>query len=357
MLKKLYLQDYRNYSELEITFSPDVNWIIGNNAQGKTNILEAVYLLSCGRSFRTSQLSQLIRKESEQFYIEAYFEKDGVNQSIKLFYGSEFKRLKINSTTYSHFTPLIGLMPMVLYAPEDSTLVNGAPACRRKFLDLHLSQIDPLYLHHLARYHRALKQRNELLKNHKENLIDTWEEMMAPSAAYLMQKRADLIHLLKSPLQTMMKNFSSGADELSIQYQPSFSLGTQEKIIAQLYNQRKKELHIGSTLLGPHRDDFLFSIGNLSAKSYASVGQKHSIIAALRLCIWEHLKQQLGSPPLIGIDDFGAHLDDRRQERFVEQFKGLGQIFLTSPSAKEGIFPVGLLLEVELGKVIQESCT
>lgn len=356
MLKQLYLQDFRNYSEAEITFSPKVNWLVGNNAQGKTNILEAIYLLSCGRSFRTSQLSQLIRKGSSRFYLEALFEKDSVNQTIKLSYDGEMKRLQINATAYSHFTPLIGLMPMVLYAPEDSALVGGAPATRRKFLDLHLAQVDPLYLHHLARYHRALKQRNELLKKKREEMIDTWEEMMAPSAVYLMQKRQTLIQSLKDPLKEMVKTFSSGADGLSIDYQPSLSFGGQESIVKQLQAQRKKELHIGTTLSGPHRDDFHFSIGELSAKAYASVGQKHSIVAALRLCIWEHLKAQSGETPLLGIDDFGAHLDETRQKKFVEHLQGLGQIFLTSPTATDGVFTERLILEVASGEVLQVGC-
>lgn len=357
MLKKLYLQNFRNYTEGEIAFSPGVNWFTGENAQGKTNLLEAIYLLSCGRSFRTSQLSQLIQRGARAFYLEAVFEKDGVDQSLKLFFDGESKRVQINATAYSHFTPLIGLLPMVLYAPEDVSLVGGAPSHRRKFLDLHLAQVDPLYLHHLARFHRALKQRNELLKKHIEEAIEPWEEMIAQSSSYLMSKRQLLINSLEHPLKEMLLAVSSNSDHLKLEYEPSLPCLNSEEIVLVLKKNRRKELHVGTTLYGPHRDDAIFLIDELGAKAFASVGQKHSIIAALRLCIWEHLKEQTGEMPFFGIDDFGAHLDRTRQHNFEEKLQNLGQIFLTSPSASREIFPDKNILEIASGEIFHVSCS
>jgi len=149
MLRRLYLHHFRNYTQAEFTFSPGVNWICGKNAQGKTNLLEAIYLLSTGRSFRTHILSQLIQKEAGFFYIEAEIEKEGVSQTLKVSFDGETKKVEINATSYSNFSSLLGLLPHVLYAPEDISVVAGTPSHRRKFIDLHLSQIDPLYLHHL----------------------------------------------------------------------------------------------------------------------------------------------------------------------------------------------------------------
>jgi DNA replication and repair protein RecF len=346
MLRRLYLHHFRNYTQVEISFSPGVNWICGKNAQGKTNLLEAIYLLSTGRSFRTHQLSQLIQQGAGFFYIEAEIEKEGVKQYLKLSFDGETKKVEYNTTTYAHFTPLLGLLPHVLYAPEDIGVVAGTPSNRRKFLDLHLSQIDPLYLHHLARYYKAMRQRNELLKNKSEETIEFWEIAMAQNAEYLLKKRKDLIQSLQGPLSEKMRQISAGNDPLAIKYQSTLSGESSEKFQKQWAKGRKKELHIGTTLYGPHRDDVLFSIQDLSAKSYASIGQQHSAGAALRLCLWQHIKDHTGESPLFSIDDFGAHLDATRQNRLQKELVNLGQIFLTSPNANPEIFPEKHILKI-----------
>ncbi len=350
MLKRLYLHHFRNYTQVEIPFSPGVNWIVGKNAQGKTNLLEAIYLLCFGRSFRTHQLSQLIQKDAPFFYIECEIEKDGVTQTIKLSFDGETKKVEHNSTVYSHFTPLLGLLPHVLYAPEDIALVSGAPAFRRRFFDMHLSQLNPLYLHHLARFYKALRQRNELLKSKKEETLDSWELAMGHSAHYLMEKRKELIDQLKVPLDKMMHELSCGTDTLAIGYENSLPF---EGIAAYLKTQRKKEMHLKTTLYGPHRDDIDLKVGGLSAKSYASAGQKHSAVAALRLSQWHHLKDHTDQLPYFSIDDFGAHLDQGRQEHFQEKLKGLGQIFLTSPVAKDAVFEEKHIIEIGSGQVLE----
>jgi DNA replication and repair protein RecF len=344
-VKKLYLHHFRNYTQAEIHFSPGVNWITGKNGQGKTNLLEALYLLSTGRSFRTYQLSQLIQKGASFFYLEAEIEKEGVNQTLKLSFDGENKKVQYNASTYSHFTPLIGLLPHVLYAPEDIALIGGAPLFRRKFLDLQLAQLDPLYLHHLARYHKAMRQRNELLKRKTEEAIDPWEEMMAHSAEYLMQQRTEMIAQLQGPLNEKMQEISDGADPIEIHYQSSLKQG--DDFLKYWQKTRRKDLHIGTTLSGPHRDDVHFSMQGLSAKAFASEGQKHSIIASLRLCQWKHLSGM----PLMSIDDFGAHLDQGRQTKFEQQLATLGQIFLTSPNPSYEIFPHKQMIEISSGQV------
>jgi len=347
-VKKLYLHHFRNYERAEVHFSPGVNWITGKNGHGKTNILEAIYLLSTGRSFRTHQLSQLIQKGAPFFFIEAEIEREGVSQTVKLSFDGVNKKLQFNATTHNHFSPLIGMLPHILYAPEDIALVSGLPLFRRKFLDLHLAQFDPLYLYHLARYHKALRQRNELLKSRSELAIEPWEEVMAQSAEYLMEKRTLMIQQLQDPLSVRMEELSFGADSIAIHYKSSL---TQDNLLQQLQKNRKKELHIGTTLSGPHRDDVHFEIQGLSAKAFASEGQKHSIIAALRLCQWDHLHGKVGSPPLISIDDFGSHLDQGRQAQLQEKLKGCGQIFLSSPSDSPEIFQEKQLVQIESGQV------
>lgn len=353
MLKKLYLHQFRNYSQVEIAFSPGVNWIYGKNAQGKTNILEAIYLLSTGRSFRTHKLSQLIQQGANFFYIEAEIEKAGVTQSLKLSFDGEVKKVEYNATSYNYFTPLLGILPHVLYAPEDLALIAGTPAHRRKLLDVHLAQIDPLYIHHLARYHKAMRHRNELLKAKSEIAIEPWEEAMAWSAAYILMQRNALIERIREPLLSKMKDISLGKDLLSIEYQTTLHGKTKEAYFDQFKKNRKKEIHVGTTLYGPHRDDLLLSIQDLSAKSYGSIGQQHSVAASLRLCLWQDLKRETQEIPLFSVDDFGAHLDATRQHQFHLELSQIKQIFLTSPSLHADIFPEKKILEIDSGKVFE----
>lgn len=185
MLKRLYLHHFRSYERKEFSFQPGINVIRGDNARGKTNLLEAVYLLSTGRSFRTVQLTDLIRHGEPFFYLEADFSTGPVTQHLKVSFDGQVKRVEHDGATYSQFTPLLGLFPTVLHVPEDIELITGSPTQRRRFLDLHIAQTDPLYIFHLARYFKAMRQRNVLLRQHKEATIESWEQILVVSGQYL----------------------------------------------------------------------------------------------------------------------------------------------------------------------------
>lgn len=327
---QLRLYNFRNYKEATVTFSSGINLIEGANAQGKTNLLEAIYLLSTGKSFRTPNLSDLIRHGENYFYLEAIFEKDSVEQALKVAYDGSKRRLEINTTTYDTFLPLLGLLPTVLFAPEDGAIVTGVPADRRRFLDLHLTQTDTLYLQHLCRYIRAMKQRNALLRAQSEEGIEAWEQIMVVSAEYIMTKRREAIDLLNPHVNTHMNKFSSSRDALHITYAPSYHA---EETLTDLYKKlRPKELILGSTSIGPHRDNMTIHINEQPAKTFSSEGQKRCSIAALRFAQWHRFHETAASPPLLCIDDFGVHLDEERRSFLHEQTATLGQVFLTSPS-------------------------
>ncbi len=340
-IKKLYLRHFRNYQETSLELSPEINLIRGSNAQGKTNLLEALYLLGTGRSFRTPHLKELIQKDASFFFLEAEFLKDGILQHLRLSFDGQQKKLDYNNTSYAHFTNLLGLLPIVLLAPEDVLLITGAPADRRRFLDLHLAQSDPLYVHHLARYHRALKQRNFLLRKKTEATLETWETLMVTSASYLRKKRQEALASLSPLLKTFMQELSQEKDTLEIRYLPSYTENYQP--------YRAKELFLGATLIGPHRDDLAILINEQEARSFASQGQLRSAIAALRLAQWKHLQELHLAPPLFCIDDFGIHLDAQRRELLLSKLTSFGQVFLTSPTYFEN--PNHPTLDIENGKV------
>jgi DNA replication and repair protein RecF len=335
-LTHLVLRNFRNYAHAEVSFSPKVNLILGNNGQGKTNLLEAIYLISTGRSFRTRKLSELIRKGESQFTLEAEFYAQGVTQNLTITYAEQTRKVQHNHTVYSQFTSLLGILPGVLLAPEDHQLVSGSPAERRRFLDIHIAQIDPQYLHHLARYFRAMKQRNQLLKERSESTLSAWEEMMAHSGSYLIERRESAIHALRAPLIEWMDLLSLGKDKLAVTYDPSAAKLEGDPIShlkEQWFKARPREMQFGSTLIGPHRDDLQFHISDQDAKHYSSEGQKRCTAASLRIAEWQQFKEKLDSPPLMGIDDFGIQLDAERQKILQQQLGGLSQVFLTSPQA------------------------
>lgn len=332
-LQYLYLRNFRNYEEGCASFSPGLNLIQGGNAQGKTNLLEALFFLSTGKSFRANALTDLIRHGASYFHVEAQFVRDGLPQILKVFFDGKQKRIQYNSTSYTSFAHLLGLLPSVLFAPEDVGLVIGSPAERRKFLNMHIAQTDPVYVHHLIRYTHAMRQRNQLLKKQTDATLNIWEEIMAVSASYLVSKRNETATDLAFPLNTHMQALSQGKDSLEVVYQPSFFKPNDliEAFAAHFQKQRKKEMLLGSTMSGPHRDDLLIRIGEKEAKLFSSEGQKRCCISSLRLAEWQRLKQQTHVDPLMCIDDFGAHLDAERSLLFQEKLSGLGQVFLTSP--------------------------
>lgn len=326
-IESLYLHHFRNYREETFRFSPGVNLICGENAQGKTNLLEALFLVGTGRSFRTPHLKELIQQDAPFFFIEAQFSKDGIEQKVRLSFDGTTKKLETNHTSYSHFNPLLGQIPIVLLAPEDVLLISGPPLERRRFLDLHLAQSDPLYVYHITRYHKAVKHRNFLLRQKKEGGLEPWETIMVAAATYIREKRNRLVGDLKEDLLANMRLLSQDKDLLEIRYNPSFTDNYQK--------HRAKELHIGSTLFGPHRDDLELFINSLPASSFASQGQLRTAVAALRLAQWKNLAKEHHISPLFCIDDFCIHLDKERQEALLTSVASFGQVFLTSPALSD----------------------
>jgi DNA replication and repair protein RecF len=362
-LKRLLLRNFRNYKYAEVAFSPWINLIQGENGQGKTNLLEAIHFVSTGRSFRTHSLSDLISFGQDFFYLEAEFYKENVTQTLKVYYDENTRKVQYNETVYASLNCLLGILPSVLLSPDDLSLVSGNPAERRRFLDLHIAQIDPLYVHHLGRYFKAMKQRNHLLRSKSESAIQAWEQMMAQSATYLVQKRQQTTAALKTPSSHWMEILSRKQDSLKINYQSSLSLPLDHYDMALHFQQvwhkmRPKEMHIGATLVGPHRDDLIIHLTDKPAKIFSSEGQKRSCISSLRFSEWEQMSEILGYAPILGIDDFEIQLDKERRGQLKDHLSRFKQVFLTSPIQLQDRFsenPLLQVLTIEKGEIIETS--
>lgn len=334
-LKTLLLRNFRRYEESFFQFQPNLNTIVGPNAFGKTTILEAIQYLMSGRSFRTHQASDLIRYDQNFFYIEANFIKQGIEQTLKISYDGNERKIIYNSTLCHSSASLLGLLQGVVVTPDSASLVKGSPDLRRHFLDLQLAQVDPLYVHHLTRFTRAMRQRNILLKRKDFSTIESWEHEMAGSSAYVTMQRNQVIIDLERLVNPLHALLTSDTQPLSLEYKSSGGLqkkdlqSLKDHYIQQWSKNRFREKELGFTLTGPHRDDVIIKIGNREASLFASEGQQRSCVMALRLAEWQRLHQVSSEMPLMLVDDVGVSLDKTRKQKLMTFLKELGQVFLT----------------------------
>lgn len=333
-LVSLTLRNFRIYEEAVFAFCPKINMIWGENAIGKTTVLEAIYFLVTGRSFRTQHTAELIRAGASFFAIEARFIKHGIDQRLKVSFDGKDRKIFHNSTSLQSSTNLLGILQGVLITPDDSALVKGAPLTRRHYLDLQIAQGDPLYVHYVTRYNQAMRQRNVLLKTKTTSGIETWENEMAAAAAYItLQRRSTVeeLNLLAKPLHHHL----SGKDEaFTLEYKSTapqnLNLNALKSYHLELYQRhRRREMELGITLNGPQKDDLFIFLKDLEVRHFASEGQQRSAVATLRLAEWTRLKDVSEEAPLMLIDDLGISLDDHRKGKLLNYLKDLSQVFLT----------------------------
>lgn len=333
-LRSLYLHRFRNYEEAFIEFSPEFNLICGPNAQGKTNVLEAIHYLMMGQSFRTKQGQKLIKHGSSSFYLEAVFIKHGIEQTLRLSFDGKERRMIYNSTSLPTVSSLIGLVQGVVLTPDDVQLIKGAPALRRQFLDIQIAQADPWYVYHLTRYHRAMRHRNQLLKIRELATIESWEHEMSQSAAYLTKQRYHTIQALQFQCEQKHPLLTGETSTFELIYKTSSPLLELEEgrqfFLVQFAKNRIREMALGYTLIGPHKDDLVITIGGKEVGCFASEGQQRSCVTTLHLAEWHRLQQASELPPLFLIDDVGMGLDTNRKERLIAELSQLGQVFLTT---------------------------
>lgn len=334
-IKNLYLQNFRSYREAYFEFSPHVNLICGPNAKGKTSLLEAFLLLMIGRSFRTAQHRDLIRQDQDSFYLESHFVKHGIDQFLRIFGSPKERKIVHNSTPFNSLSDLLGLIQGVLQTPDDVNIIKGSPQIRRQFLDIQIAQADPLYVHHLARYARAMRQRNRLLRIKNMTTIEAWEHEMSQSASYIISKRHSTIKNLEINSQNYYIALTDEKVPLTLHYRSSGSHLSQGDDIKQHFRiqfqkLREREKALGFTLIGPHKDDFSILIENRDVRYFASEGQQRSCATALHFAEWQSLCLSGLEKPLFMVDDVGMSLDKNRRERLINQLGNLGQVFLTT---------------------------
>lgn len=339
-LSALQLQSFRNYCSLRIDFSPGLNVIYGDNAQGKTNLLEAIYFLATGKSHRTSRDQELIREGDETLTARATVVRKTGDLNIELLYGhTSRKQLKINGIAERKITRLVGSLAAVFFSPDDLQLLKGSPSGRRRFLDIELSQISQTYLHHLMTYNKVLQQRNTLLKQDgvDDGLLGVYDQQLIDSGSQLIARRAEAVRRLSPIAAHYHTMLADGREELRLEYQSQglepgalTDAGTvAERLAAQLQRVRREERRRQITLVGPHRDDVGFWISERDARLYASQGQQRTAVLALKLAELQFMAEEIQEAPILLLDDVASELDPHRRHYLLHAVQEGVQTFVS----------------------------
>jgi len=349
IVERLELANYRNYEHLQLTFSPSINVFIGENAQGKTNVMESLYVLSMAKSHRTSNDKELIRWEQEYGKIRGEVQKKYGRIPLELTISKKGKKAKVNHLEQNRLSQYIGQLNVVMFAPEDLNLVKGSPQIRRRFLDMEIGQISPVYLHDLLNFQKILKHRNHILKSNagKQSLndvmFDVYTEQYIQLAVQIIRKRFQFMDMLQKWAEPIHFGISRGLEKLEIRYNPLNGLDpdwSEEEMSAflekRLSENRKRELERGLTLVGPHRDDLHFFVNGYNVQTYGSQGQQRTTALSLKLAEIELVKQEIGEAPILLLDDVLSELDDYRQSHLLNTIQGAVQTFVTTTNV-EGI--------------------
>lgn len=327
LIRELKLLNFRNYRTLNLSFTPHVNIFVGLNAQGKTNILEAVYLLAMGRSFRAAKDSDMITHDQEHSLVSGQVTTEATHTLELILRRNGPKQFRFNKKELPH-SRFVGVFNVVLFTPDDLYLIKGSPAERRRFLDWEISQVNAGYRSMLLDYYKVLQHRNSLLKtiafeNQDPRMLEVWNQQLVELGSRLMAVRADMIHKLGILSRLMHRQISDGKEELALRYVPFFAGGEQgvsfdyqsikDRFVEALASARAAEFRRGYSLVGPHRDDFQFLIDGLDVKVFGSQGQQRTAILACRLAELEYMKSETGSYPTILLDDVTSELDEERK--------------------------------------------
>ena len=344
-IKSIQLENFRNYDQISLDFDEGVNVFLGQNAQGKTNLLEAIYFLSLVHSHRTSDNQSLINQTQESAQINGIIEKNYGEFPLDVVINQNGKKASINHLPTNRLSDYIGNFNVILFAPEDLELVKGGPAIRRKFMDREFGQISANYLFSITQYNKILKDRNLYLKKLQNKsasdlvYLDVMTEQLIESGSNIIFDRYRFTELLEKFAKTIHSNISNNLEELELSYKSSVENQDVEKIANQLrdlyFKNQNREIFQGNTLVGPHRDDLLMFINQQDAYEFGSQGQQRTVALSIKLAEIDLLKEQIGEYPVLLLDDVFSELDSSRQTHLLKSIENKVQTFITTPSIND----------------------
>ena len=328
ILNRLHLVHYRNYLNHSFEFCKGINYIVGKNAQGKTNILEAIFLCAFGKSFRTNKEKEMIKLEEDNLQVEVSYQKSDRDGKIRYFLSNK-KQIEVNGVKIKKLSELVGKLNIVIFTPDDINILKNGPAERRRFLDMMIGQLRPNYIYTLNLYLKTLEQRNNYLKqireeNKPENMLDIWDEKLAEYAVIIYEYRKLFMEKISEKIKQIHLEITK--ENLEIIYESECD--NKEKVLELLKQRRKLDIIKGFTTKGIHRDDFKVFVNNKEVGIYGSQGQHRSSVLSLKLAELYVIYDEIGEYPILLLDDFMSELDEKRRKSFLENIKNT-QVIIT----------------------------
>ena len=353
-ISSLELADFRNIASLHMEFSQGTNILYGENAQGKTNILESLYMLSTTKSHRGVRDRDMIRFGREESHIRSLIMKGGIDYRIDMHLRkNKSKGIAINGQRIKKASELIGILHIVFFSPEDLGIVKNGPAERRRFMDMELCQLDASYLHNLNQYNKTVENRNRLLRDiymfpDLKETLDVWDAQLVNFGSKIIESRRRFILDLNGIVGEIHGKLSGGREHLSLLYEPNTAAQDLEE---RLRFSRERDIHMKTTSTGPHRDDFSFMDGEIDLRRYGSQGQQRTCALSLKLSEIDLVKKMIGHRPVLMMDDVLSELDSGRQNYLLNTIGGI-QTFITCTGLDEFVnnrFRIDQVYRVENG--------
>ena len=361
IIKEIELKKFRNYEEVKLDFHEKVNLFLGDNAQGKTNLLEGIYISAFGRSFRFGKDSEMIKFGEEFCTAKIKASRDGREIIVEAVIGENEKGIKINGVKARKTSELLENILIVVFSPEDLKIVKGDPEKRRRFMDRELCQIKPSYYADLSSYRRVLLQRNALLRerNAKKEDFYVWDNKLSEHGARLIAKRVDFIDKINRISKKIHENITDGKENLEVSYKPSIFAGenTKEIFFTHLSENLNSDIIKGNTEKGPHKDDLKISVNGTDMRKYGSQGQQRTAALSLKLAELRIIKEETGEEAVLLLDDVLSELDAERQKFLINSLADV-QLFITATEISKSIkeqLPKGYTFNIKNGEAEQNE--
>lgn len=351
-IREVNLTNYRNYITLEMAFNQGVNILYGENAQGKTNLIEAIYMCSTSKSHRLSKDKEIIRLGEKEAHIHVSFERDEMGHDIDMHMTQRGpKKVAVDKQPIKKMNQLFGQIHVIMFSPEDLGIIKNGPKDRRRFIDMELSQLNPLYMYYLSQYHKVLKQRNQLLKNQDNHgelgaLLDVFDEQLIGYGLKVIELRESFVEQLDAIYHEKHKDLSGNRELVHVVYERSVSIDDYKK---SMQEKKATDIRMRTTTIGPHRDDLSFVMNDIDLRTYGSQGQQRTAALALKLSEIILVKESTNETPILLLDDVLSELDHHRQTYLIHHLEGI-QTFITCTGV-EDVIKIGMgeyqLYEVE----------
>ncbi len=359
-IKSLELDNYRNYKNLRMEFDKNTNILYGDNAQGKTNILESIYVCGTTKSHRTNKDKELISFETDESHIRLNVDKDSVSVKIDMHIKkNKPKGIAVNGVPLKKASDLYGIVNCIFFSPEDLYIVKSGPLERRKYIDIIISQLDKVYLDDLINYNRVIDNRNKLLKdiqfdNSLRDTLDIWDMQLCEYGKRIIKKREEYINDLRPIAARIHSDITSGEEQLGVDYEPNVY---SDNIEEDLFLNRERDLVNKSTSVGPHRDDLLLTINDVDIRKFGSQGQQRTAALTLKLSEIELVKRNISTTPVLLLDDVLSELDKKRQTALLESMDDI-QMIITCTGLDEFVknrFNIDKVFKIEAGNCYEDK--